>query len=158
MREVPAEDPTLALAPGREFFVASSAVGVSHLSRLSSSIPSFRNLWNPAMLLVRLLIIWWPAAWLGQLPVIWWSCRRELVQPPGICEAYQNAAWHLSGNHLVPSPGLRCTDAFVADPAFFQLLTASESICSRLLAPLQFVPSPIEATPAVTPRILHSRR
>ena len=36
LHEAPAEDPTLVLAPGREFFVASSAVGVLCLSRRSS--------------------------------------------------------------------------------------------------------------------------
>ena len=54
LRKVPAEVPTLVLAPGREFFVAPSAVGVWHLSRLSSSTARF-SLWdllNPAVLLV----------------------------------------------------------------------------------------------------------
>ena len=37
LRKVPAEVPALVLAPRREFFVASSAVGVSRLSCLSSS-------------------------------------------------------------------------------------------------------------------------
>ena len=82
LREGLAEATTLALALGREFFVASSAVGVSLLSRLSSSIVrlSFWDLWNPAALLMRLLVIWWSAAWLGRVLVIWWSCRQELVQ------------------------------------------------------------------------------
>ena len=64
LREVPAKALTLALALGRDFFVAFSAVGVSRLSRLRSSTVrlSFQDLWNPAVLLLRLLIIWWPAA------------------------------------------------------------------------------------------------
>ena len=46
LREVPAEVPALILALGREFFVASSVVGVLRLSRLSSSTVrlSFRDL------------------------------------------------------------------------------------------------------------------
>ena len=74
LHEVPAEVPTLALALGHEFFVASSAIGASRLSRPGSDTArwSFRNLWNPAMLLVQSLVIWWPATWPGQLPMIWW--------------------------------------------------------------------------------------
>ena len=54
LREVPAEVLTLVLALGRGIFVASSAVGVWHLSHLSSRIVrlSFRDLSNPAALLV----------------------------------------------------------------------------------------------------------
>ena len=58
--------------PGCEFFVASSAIGVSRLSRLGcSTVRLFpQDLWNPAALLRQLLAIWWPAALLGRLLVI----------------------------------------------------------------------------------------
>ena len=76
LHKVLTEVPALVLAPGYGFFVASSAVGVFCLGRLSSSTVwfSFWDLWNPATLFGQLLVIWWPAAMLGQLTVIWRPC------------------------------------------------------------------------------------